>query len=68
MCVCFQEKDAYLNVIHQYLEIHGTVFLDGGSLSNVPTYVVNHGILSGPELHRLLRESKVKFIWVNWET
>jgi len=51
--------ESYLSVIHDHLEIHGTVFLESGHSSVIPEYVKNHGILSGPELHQLLRESKV---------
>ncbi|XP_070770375.1 alpha-1,6-mannosylglycoprotein 6-beta-N-acetylglucosaminyltransferase A-like isoform X2 [Enoplosus armatus] len=48
-------KEAYLDVIHKYLDIHGTV--DNGRL--IPSYVKNHGIVKGTEVQTLLRESKV---------
>ncbi|XP_034549996.1 alpha-1,6-mannosylglycoprotein 6-beta-N-acetylglucosaminyltransferase A-like [Notolabrus celidotus] len=48
-------KEAYLDVIHKYLEIHGTV--DNGTL--IPSYVKNHGIIKGTEVQSLLRQSKV---------
>ncbi|XP_056895505.1 alpha-1,6-mannosylglycoprotein 6-beta-N-acetylglucosaminyltransferase A-like isoform X2 [Takifugu flavidus] len=48
-------KTAYLDTIHKYLDLHGTV--DNGAL--IPSYVTNHGIVKGAEVHALLRESKV---------
>ncbi|XP_068602656.1 alpha-1,6-mannosylglycoprotein 6-beta-N-acetylglucosaminyltransferase A-like [Brachionichthys hirsutus] len=48
-------KEAYLNVIHKYLDIHGTVDRSG----RIPRYVKNHGIIKGSEVHNLLRQSKV---------
>lgn len=39
------------------MEIHGTVH--GTSTVHVPSYVKNHGILSGRDLQFLLRETKV---------
>lgn len=50
---------SYLSVIKRHVEIHATVFLENGRSSVVPDYVINHGIMSGPDLHKLLRESKV---------
>jgi len=55
----YQGKEFYLSVIKRYVDIHATVFLDAGKSSIVPQYVTNHGILSGPDLHRLLQQSKV---------
>ncbi|KAM6934542.1 alpha-1,6-mannosylglycoprotein 6-beta-N-acetylglucosaminyltransferase A-like [Xenentodon cancila] len=51
----WKDKDAYLDVIHKYLDIHGTV--DNSRL--IPSYVKNHGIVKGTEVHALLRQSKV---------
>lgn len=51
----WEGKEAYLDVIHKYLEIHGTV--DNGTL--IPSYVHNHGIIKGTEVQTLLRQSKV---------
>ena len=51
--------ETYLSVIHRHVEVHGTVFLEKGHSPVIPDYVINHGIMSGPDLHRLLRESKV---------
>ena len=59
-CFVFQGKEDYLAIIHNRLEVHGTVFTEpGNTKSIIPQYVHNHGILSGPDLHRLLRQSKV---------
>jgi len=46
-------------VIKRYVDIHATVFVEAGKSAIVPPYVTNHGILSGPELHSLLQQSKV---------
>ncbi|KFQ23251.1 Alpha-1,6-mannosylglycoprotein 6-beta-N-acetylglucosaminyltransferase A, partial [Merops nubicus] len=50
------DKKAYLDVIHTYMEVHGTVH--GTSTIYIPGYVKNHGILSGRDLQFLLRETK----------
>ncbi|KAL0160600.1 hypothetical protein M9458_044325, partial [Cirrhinus mrigala] len=50
------DKKKYLDVIHSYMEVHGTVH--GTSTVHLPTYVKNHGILSGRDLQFLLRETK----------
>lgn len=55
-----QDKKAYLDVIHTYMEVHGTVH--GTSTMYIPGYVKNHGILSGRDLQFLLRETKVS-LW-----
>lgn len=52
----FQDKKKYLDTIHNYMEVHGTVH--GTSTVHVPSYVKNHGILSGRDLQFLLRETK----------
>ncbi|XP_069389486.1 alpha-1,6-mannosylglycoprotein 6-beta-N-acetylglucosaminyltransferase A-like isoform X2 [Paralichthys olivaceus] len=51
----WQGKEAYLDIIHKYLKIHGTV----ESSFNIPSYVENHGIVKGTEVQTLLRQSKV---------
>lgn len=53
----FQDKKKYLDIIHSYMEVHGTVH--GTSTVHLPGYVKNHGILSGRDLQFLLRETKV---------
>ncbi|KAF3857124.1 hypothetical protein F7725_008983 [Dissostichus mawsoni] len=42
---------------NHYMEVHGTVH--GTSTVHLPSYVKNHGILSGRDLQFLLRESKL---------
>ncbi|KAL6101237.1 uncharacterized protein ACO6RY_08203 [Pungitius sinensis] len=48
-------KEAYLDVIHKHMEVHGTV----DDSASIPSYVINHGIISGSEVQVLLRQSKV---------
>lgn len=50
-----QGKEDYLDVVHKYLELHGTV----DKSASIPSYVRNHGIVRGAEVHALLRQSKV---------
>uniref|UniRef100_A0A672P4L3 alpha-1,6-mannosyl-glycoprotein 6-beta-N-acetylglucosaminyltransferase n=1 Tax=Sinocyclocheilus grahami TaxID=75366 RepID=A0A672P4L3_SINGR len=52
----WKDKKKYLDVIHSYMEVHGTVH--GTSTVHLPAYVKNHGILSGRDLQFLLRETK----------
>ncbi|XP_068751792.1 alpha-1,6-mannosylglycoprotein 6-beta-N-acetylglucosaminyltransferase A-like [Montipora capricornis] len=54
-------KRKYLDTLHKYLEIHGTFFgvTEEAVKSNVPDYVITHGILSKPDLEKLLKETKV---------
>nr|XP_046260078.1 alpha-1,6-mannosylglycoprotein 6-beta-N-acetylglucosaminyltransferase A-like isoform X2 [Scatophagus argus] len=51
----WEGKEAYLDIIHKYLEIHGTV----DNSAPIPSYVKNHGIIKGTEVQTLLRQSKV---------
>ncbi|XP_042558795.1 alpha-1,6-mannosylglycoprotein 6-beta-N-acetylglucosaminyltransferase A [Clupea harengus] len=53
----WKDKKKYLDIIHQYAEVHGTVH--GTSTVHLPGYVMNHGILSGRDLQFLLRETKM---------
>ena len=58
----FQGNEEYLSIINKSdIEIHGTVYKDDktNKLEHVPKYVINHGILNGEELHKLLRRAKV---------
>ncbi|XP_028249403.1 alpha-1,6-mannosylglycoprotein 6-beta-N-acetylglucosaminyltransferase A-like [Parambassis ranga] len=48
-------KTDYLDAIHKYLDVHGTV----DNSIHIPSYVKNHGIVKGTEVHALLRKSKV---------
>ncbi|KAK3726434.1 hypothetical protein QZH41_014938, partial [Actinostola sp. cb2023] len=50
-------KRNYLDTLHKYFELHATV--TGDVKLNVPGYVINHGILKGGELKKLLDKSKV---------
>ncbi|XP_020630334.1 alpha-1,6-mannosylglycoprotein 6-beta-N-acetylglucosaminyltransferase A-like [Orbicella faveolata] len=54
-------KSKYLDTLHKYLEIHGTFFgvKEESIKKNVPDYVIAHGILSKPDLEKLLQETKV---------
>jgi len=45
------------------VDIHATVFVESGKSAVVPKFVTNHGILSGPDLHQLLQQSKVASLW-----
>ena len=49
-----------MNIIKDHLDVHGTVFVDKPRDNLLPRFVHNHGILKGPELQQLLRESKVR--------
>lgn len=53
--VTLQGKKDYLDIVHKYLDLHGTV-VNGAA---IPNYVTNHGIVKGREVHALLRQSKV---------
>uniref|UniRef100_W5K7V0 alpha-1,6-mannosyl-glycoprotein 6-beta-N-acetylglucosaminyltransferase n=1 Tax=Astyanax mexicanus TaxID=7994 RepID=W5K7V0_ASTMX len=53
----WKDKKKYLDIIHSYTEVHGTVH--GTSTVHLPPYVKNHGILSGRDLQFLLRETKL---------
>ncbi|XP_058948296.2 alpha-1,6-mannosylglycoprotein 6-beta-N-acetylglucosaminyltransferase A-like isoform X2 [Pocillopora verrucosa] len=57
----WQGKREYLDTLHKYLEIHGTFFAmsEAEIKENVPEYVIAHGILSKPDLEKLLQETKV---------
>ncbi|XP_066879216.1 alpha-1,6-mannosylglycoprotein 6-beta-N-acetylglucosaminyltransferase A-like [Kogia breviceps] len=52
----WKNKKLYLDIIHTYMEVHATVY--ASSTKNIPSYVKNHGILSGRDLQFLLRETK----------
>ncbi|KPP66466.1 hypothetical protein Z043_115031 [Scleropages formosus] len=58
----WKDKRMYLDIIHSYMEVHGTVH--GTSTVHLPPYVKNHGILSGRDLQFLLRETKVSNRWL----
>ncbi|XP_013421289.1 alpha-1,6-mannosylglycoprotein 6-beta-N-acetylglucosaminyltransferase A isoform X1 [Lingula anatina] len=55
-------KKQYLDIIHEFFEIHSTFYAGGVKSEDkqeVPSYVINHGILSPGEIQKLLRESKI---------
>lgn len=52
-------KETFLKTISKFVQIHGTVYTDFKSNSILPPFLVNHGILPGPDLQRLLLESKL---------
>ena len=56
-----QGKERYLELISKYVKIHGTVYTEQEDHLSavVPSFVMNHGLLKGPDLQQLLRESKV---------
>ncbi|XP_041374585.1 alpha-1,6-mannosylglycoprotein 6-beta-N-acetylglucosaminyltransferase A-like [Gigantopelta aegis] len=54
----WEGKQAYLDTIHKYVEVHGTVY-SSDEKPRLPSYVNNHGLLIGKDLHRLLRQSKI---------
>lgn len=64
----FQGHASFLSLIRNHLEIHGTVSIgDDNKRDIVPPFVINHGIMGGEELHRLLRQTKVSAgIWQNF--
>ncbi|TDG96179.1 hypothetical protein EPR50_G00236880 [Perca flavescens] len=53
----WKDKKKYLDTIHSYMDVHGTVH--GTSTVHLPSYVKNHGILSGRDLQFLLRETRL---------
>uniref|UniRef100_A0AAY4CIJ1 alpha-1,6-mannosyl-glycoprotein 6-beta-N-acetylglucosaminyltransferase n=1 Tax=Denticeps clupeoides TaxID=299321 RepID=A0AAY4CIJ1_9TELE len=56
-CHFLKTQEFYLDIIHTYTEVHATVH--GTSTVHLPSYVKNHGILSGRDLQFLLRETKL---------
>ena len=48
------------------MDIHATVFVESGKSAVVPKFVTNHGILSGPDLHQLLQQSKVASLSIEY--
>ncbi|VDI52327.1 alpha-1,3(6)-mannosylglycoprotein beta-1,6-N-acetyl-glucosaminyltransferase, partial [Mytilus galloprovincialis] len=58
----WEGKAAYLEVIKSLVEIHGTVYINTEAKNKthtIPSYVNNHGLLNGEDLHTLLRQSKI---------
>ncbi|CAH1789934.1 unnamed protein product [Owenia fusiformis] len=55
----WEGKKPYLDILHKHYEIHGTVQVDKPPSKVLPDYVINHGVLGGDELYKLLSQSKV---------
>lgn len=55
----WERKEPYLNIIREFAEIHGTVYVKNQSNTSVPKYVHNHGNIQPIKLHNLLQESKL---------
>ncbi len=57
-----------MDVIHRHLSIHGTIGTrkshKGGSKRDVPSYVVNHGVLKFTELQALLKVCVCVYVYV----
>ncbi|XP_041039034.1 alpha-1,6-mannosylglycoprotein 6-beta-N-acetylglucosaminyltransferase A-like isoform X3 [Carcharodon carcharias] len=53
----WKDKTSFLDIVRNYAEIHGTFHNEHNVL--LPNFVINHGILSGYDLHLLLRGTKV---------
>ncbi|XP_072365360.1 alpha-1,6-mannosylglycoprotein 6-beta-N-acetylglucosaminyltransferase A-like isoform X1 [Scyliorhinus torazame] len=53
----WKDKTSFLDIVKDYAEIHGTFHNENNVI--LPNFVINHGILSGQDLHLLLRETKI---------
>uniref|UniRef100_A0A3P9MKA0 alpha-1,6-mannosyl-glycoprotein 6-beta-N-acetylglucosaminyltransferase n=1 Tax=Oryzias latipes TaxID=8090 RepID=A0A3P9MKA0_ORYLA len=54
-----QGKESFLEILHRYMEVHGTVYYETQRPPEVPAYVKNHGLLPQHELQQLLRKAKL---------
>ncbi|XP_029595288.1 alpha-1,6-mannosylglycoprotein 6-beta-N-acetylglucosaminyltransferase B isoform X4 [Salmo trutta] len=52
-------KEGFLQILHRYMEVHGTVYYETQRPPEVPAYVKNHGLLPQHELQTLLRKAKL---------
>jgi len=62
--VYLQGRIRYLDILNKYVEIHATIANEKNISKDaikrfVPDYIINHGIMKGSDLKRLLRRSKV---------
>ena len=57
--ILLQDKRKYLDILHEYVEIHATIG-DAENKLQIPDYVINHGVLNSQQLYDLLQESKVR--------
>ena len=55
----FQGKERYLELISQELETHGTVYQPPGHSAQLPSNIINHGLLTQDQFLQLLRRAKV---------
>ncbi|KAM7370909.1 hypothetical protein PAMP_010419 [Pampus punctatissimus] len=55
----WQGKSEYVEVISEELETHATVYQPAGHVSNLPSFVRNHGLLTQEHFLQLLRRAKV---------
>ncbi|TMS23413.1 Alpha-1,6-mannosylglycoprotein 6-beta-N-acetylglucosaminyltransferase B, partial [Larimichthys crocea] len=54
-----QGKEGFLQILHRYMEVHGTVYYETQRPPEVPAFVKNHGLLPQNELQQLLRKAKL---------
>uniref|UniRef100_A0A3P8XUC3 alpha-1,6-mannosyl-glycoprotein 6-beta-N-acetylglucosaminyltransferase n=1 Tax=Esox lucius TaxID=8010 RepID=A0A3P8XUC3_ESOLU len=54
-----QGKEGFLQTLHRYMEVHGTVYYETQRPPEVPAFVKNHGLLPQHELQTLLRRAKL---------
>uniref|UniRef100_A0A3B4GFL1 alpha-1,6-mannosyl-glycoprotein 6-beta-N-acetylglucosaminyltransferase n=1 Tax=Pundamilia nyererei TaxID=303518 RepID=A0A3B4GFL1_9CICH len=54
-----QGKESFLQILHRYMEVHGTVYYETQRPPEVPAFVKNHGLLPQHELQQLLRKAKL---------
>uniref|UniRef100_A0A8C6SXE9 alpha-1,6-mannosyl-glycoprotein 6-beta-N-acetylglucosaminyltransferase n=1 Tax=Neogobius melanostomus TaxID=47308 RepID=A0A8C6SXE9_9GOBI len=47
-------KEGFLQILHRYMEVHGTVYYETQRPPEVPAFVKNHGLLPQHELQQLL--------------
>uniref|UniRef100_A0A672FUC0 alpha-1,6-mannosyl-glycoprotein 6-beta-N-acetylglucosaminyltransferase n=1 Tax=Salarias fasciatus TaxID=181472 RepID=A0A672FUC0_SALFA len=52
-------KEGFLEILHGYMEVHGTVYYETQRPPEVPAFVKNHGLLPQHELQQLLRKAKL---------
>lgn len=55
-----QGKEGFLQILHRYMEVHGTVYYETQRPPEVPAFVKNHGLLPQHELQQLLRKAKAR--------
>ncbi|EDO45788.1 predicted protein, partial [Nematostella vectensis] len=55
--VYYRDKRQYLDTLHKHFEIHANIA--GTVCSLLPDYIINHGIVNGSTLVKIIQESKV---------